>query len=198
MMLMKGFILRKISLASIKEECKSIYLVTVIQGWIFKACFRKYTWILSYPRHHCCTLFLVLGSPNLFWYKGPGGIVSKTVSSPGSRSGPQKQTWVAELNVSPCVLIYRKCHRKHWTNKNQCVCHAEWRCVVDAAFVKLFVLCCHGRFDVIVVPWPPGLQNPSDWGETEGATCPLNKCGGVIDGTPFERPCQCVLLCVSL
>lgn len=28
---------------------------------------------------------------------------------------------------------------------------AELRCVVDAVFVKLFVLCCHVRFDVIVV-----------------------------------------------
>ncbi len=70
----------------------------------------------------------------------------------------QKQTWVAELNLSP--VFSSKENAAGNTGQTSCtharshisMCHVEWRCVVDAAFVKLFVLCCHVRFDVTVVP----------------------------------------------
>lgn len=68
----------------------------------------------------------------------------------------QKQTWVAELNLSPVFSSTESATgdtgQTSCTHSHISVCHTDWRCVVDAAFVKLFVLCCHGRFDVIVVP----------------------------------------------
>lgn len=72
-----------------------------------------------------------------------------TVSSTGTDIGVSPGTNLdSRTKVIPRDLIYRKCFRKQRTNFTQ----TSVRCAVDAAFVKLLVLCCHGRFDVIVVP----------------------------------------------
>lgn len=87
-------------------------------------------------------------------------------------------SWAAELKLSSVILPAKdftgnKRARTHTlTRISVCVHVSQSR---DARLMLLLSGClfrrCHMRRDVIVVPWPPSLQNPSVRGKTEGATC---------------------------